>query len=174
MITLCVALLASGPQAASQKSRADLFREWRDGLHAAHQARLSGDHDRAAELYGSIVAEAEAREEDGLLVARALDGLADLYRERHRFDLAAPLYERAVESWTRLLGESQPRRAVSLHNLGICYVELEAWDAAERVLTAALEVWRRGESHGERVAETQTVLDAALARRSIPWEDVPR
>ncbi len=171
---LLVSLLASGPQAADEKSRADTFREWRVVLESAYQARQEGDDDRAVELYGSILAEADAREETGMLVARAVDGLADLYREQHRFELAAPLYERSVESWTRLLGASQPRRAVSLHNLGICYVELSQWDAAERVLTAALAVWRDGGRHGDRFAETQKVLDAALARRSIPWKDGPR
>jgi len=161
-----------GLSAEPVKSRAELFQDWRARLEAAAAAGNRGEAEQAIELYGSILDEAEARRESGLLVARAADGLADLYRERHRFDLAAPLYERSVEAWARLLGEGQPRRAVSLHNLGICYVELADWAAAERVLREALAVWHAG-GHGNRIAETEKVLDAALARRSIPWKNGP-
>lgn len=166
-------MMSAGPGAQTTKTRGELFQDWRGRLESAEQARKSDDDERATELYSSILSEARTREETGLLVARAQDGLADLYREQHRFDLAAPLYERAVESWTRLLGPSQPRRAVSLHNLGVCYVELADWAAAERVLRDALVVWNDGERR-DRIAETQRVLDAALARRSIPWKNAPR
>ncbi len=167
-------LVVTTPVAAEEKSRGEQLRQWRVQLEAARQAWQENDDSRAIEIYAAILAEAEARHEDGMLVARAVDGLADVYREQHRFDLAAPLYERSVESWTRLLGEAQPRRGVSLHNLGICYVELGDWAAAERVLDGALAVWRSAERYAGRIAETQRVLDAALARRSIPWNDAPR
>jgi tetratricopeptide (TPR) repeat protein len=159
--------------AESVKTRGELFQDWRGRLESAAQSKNRGDDEQAIDLYESILSEAESRHETGLLVARAVDGLADLYREQHRFDLASPLYERAVESWTRLLGASQPRRAVSLHNLGICYVELADWPAAERVLREALTVWHEGGHAAERIIETQKVLDAALARRPIPWKDAP-
>ena len=167
--------MASGFDAQAVKSRGELFQDWRGRLESAAQAQARGDDDRAIDLYGSILSEAESRrEEAGLLVARAVDGLADVYREQHRFDLAAPLYERSVEAWTRLLGASQPRRAVTLHNLGVCYVELADWAAAERVLREALAVWRDGGHPAQRIAETEKVLVAARARRSIPWNDTPR
>ncbi|NIM63504.1 MAG: tetratricopeptide repeat protein [Acidobacteria bacterium] len=151
-----------------------MFDDWRGRLETAAQAREGGDDARAVELYASILEEAEERRERGLLVARAVDGLADLYREQHRFDLATPLYERAAGMWTRLLGTAQPRRAVTLHNLGVCYVELARWPDAERVLNDALQVWREGGHPAERIAETRKVLDAATARRPIPWKDPPR
>ena len=157
------------------RSRSELFQDWRQRLESAAQAARRGDDDeQAVALYGSILNEAETREEEGLLVARAVDGLADLYREQHRFDLAAPLYARSVELWTRLLGVSQPRRAVTLHNLGICYVELANWPAAQRVLREALMVWRDVGESAARIRQTEKVLDAALKRRSIPWKDPPR
>ena len=169
-VMICLGSMTSGFVAEAAKRRGEVFQYWRGRLESATQAINRGDDEQAIELYGSILSEAESRQESGLLVARAVDGLADLYREQHRFDLAAPLYERAVDSWTRLLGASQPRRAVTLHNLGVCYVELADWPAAERVLRQALAVWHDGE-HLERISETEKVLDAALARRSIPWKD---
>ena len=166
--------MTSGLGAEDGNNRGELFQDWRQRLDSAGQALRRGDDEQAVDLYGSILSEAEAREEEGLLVARAADGLADLYREQRRFDLAAPLYERSVALWTRLLGVSQPRRAVTLHNLGICYVELADWPAAERVLRAALTVWRDAGEPPARISETEKVLGAALEHRSIPWKDAPR
>lgn len=161
--------MTAGPGAETEKSRAELFQDWRQRLEAAAQATHRGEDAQAVEFYDSILDEAQTRGEDGLLVARAVDGLADLYREQHRFDLAAPLYERSVDAWTRLLGAAQPRRAVTLHNLGICYVELADWPAAERVLREALTVWR-DTGKAQRVLQTEKVLEAALARRPIAWK----
>ena len=162
-----------GPS-AGVSGRGELFNDWRGRLESAHQASVQGEYDQAIQLYGSILSDAEARGEEGLLVARAADGLADLHRERHQFDVAAPLYERSVRLWTSLLGKSQPRRAVSLHNLGICYVELNDWSAAERVLREALTVWRDTHAPQARTRETEKVLDAAIHRHSIPWKTTTR
>jgi len=171
---MCLVTMTSGLGAEAEVSRGELLQDWRQRLESAAGAVSRGDDDEATGLYRSILGEAETRDEDGLLVARAADGLADLYRRQHRFALAAPLYERSVSLWTRLLGVAQPRRAVSLHNLGICYVELADWPAAERVLREALTVWRDSGAPAARVEETQNVLDAARGRRSIPWKDPPR
>ena len=116
----------------------------------------------------SILDEAEALNEDGILVARAADGLADVYRTRHRFDLAAPLYERSAALWKRLLGTAQPRLAVTYHNLGVCYVELARWDNAERVLRDALMIWQASGNRA-RGEETEKALRAALEHRTLPW-----
>jgi tetratricopeptide (TPR) repeat protein len=166
--------LCTGVAAETTPSRGDLFQEWRLRLDSADRAIERGEDEAAIRHYDSILNDAEQRGEDGLLVARATDGLADLHRMRHRYDLAAPLYERSAARWARLLGANQPRRAVTLHNLGICYVELADWPAAERALREALTLWQLAGVPETRSRETQKVLDAALARRSIPWGDVSR
>ena len=167
-VLLGAALILPANATEPTKNRGELFKDWRARLASAAESFAAGDDERAGELYRSVLEESRIRGENGILVARAADGLADLHRTRHRFELAAPLYERSAAMWTRLLGDSQPRRAVTLHNLGICYVELADWPAAEEVLLQALSVWRE---HGEpeRMRETQQVLDAALERRTIPW-----
>lgn len=153
------------PAGAQPTQRAERLEDWRARLG---QALAQDGSDRAIELYRSILDEAESGGDDGILVARAVDGLADVYRERHRFDLARPLYERSAAQWKRLLGPLQPRLAVSLHNLGICYVELARWDAAERVLRQARGIWRAAGDE-TRDSETEKALRAALERRAIPW-----
>jgi Tfp pilus assembly protein PilF len=167
-VLLGAALILPANATEPTENRGELFKDWRTKLASASESLAAGDDERAGELYRSVLEESRIRGENGILVARAADGLADLHRARHRFELAVPLYERSAAMWTRLLGDSQPRRAVTLHNLGICYVELADWPAAEEVLLQALSVWRE---HGEpqRMRETQQVLDAALERRTIPW-----
>jgi tetratricopeptide (TPR) repeat protein len=173
-VLMCLVSMSSASGAEAGLSRGELFQDWRQRLESAAQAVHRGDDEQAVALFGSILNEAETRGEEGLLVARAADGLADLYREQHHFDLAAPYYVRSAELWKRLLGDSQPRRAVTLHNLGICYVELADWPAAERVLRDALTVWRDAGESVVRIRETEKVLEAALAHRSIPWKNAPR
>ena len=158
--------LAVVPCAAEPPTRAERLQDWRGRLVRASEF---GDTDAAVVLYRSILDEAASLDENGMLVARAADGLADVYRGRRRFDLAAPLYERSLHLWRILLGAHQPRTAVTLHNLGVCYVQLERWDLAERVLRESLGLWRTG-NHEERAAETDKALRAALEKRRIPWE----
>jgi tetratricopeptide (TPR) repeat protein len=162
---LLLGLAAALPCVGETPSRAERLQDWRGRLE---RAAAHGDTDPAIALYRSILDDAAVLDENGLLVARAVDGLADIYRVRHRFDLAAPLYERSSGLLSKLLGPAQPRYAITRHNLGICYVELERWDEAERVLREALELWSAG-NDTNRTAETEKALRAALERRTLPW-----
>ena len=161
-LTLVVPVAASAPD-----SRAERLRDWRVTLD--HAAGLD-DEQASAALYRSILDEAARLGDQGILVARATDALADLHRRKQRFALAVPLYERSTEMWARLLGPEQPRLAVSLHNLGVRYVELARWEAAERALNAAAAIWLRHDDNGF-LEHTNRALRAAREHRKIPWTE---
>lgn len=168
LLLACLALVA--PTHGFESTRAELFREWSERLDRASAAMQRGEKDAAVGEYEAILGEAAARAEEGILVARAEDGLGDVLRERHDFAGATPHYERSAESFKRLLGESQPRLAVTLHHLGLCYVETGRWTEAETVLRETLRIWRASGAADGRVRETEEILDAALERRTIPWD----
>ena len=70
-------------------------------------------------------------------------------------------YERSVPLWADLLGPLQPRRAVTLHNLGITYAALERLEDAERALVESLEVWEDTVGHeANQALDTRRTLAA--------------
>jgi tetratricopeptide (TPR) repeat protein len=76
-----------------------------------------------------------------MMLARAVDGLADVYQHTERYVEAEQLYRESVSLWKRLLGDGQPRVGISLYNLGLTYVALDRPDDARRTLTRALDVF---------------------------------
>jgi tetratricopeptide (TPR) repeat protein len=114
---------------------------WRSLVDQAEQARGEGRLDEAETLYQRVLEEAGEPERPSLLLARAVDGLADLCRAEQRLDEAETLYLRAATMWEPLLGADQPRLATTLHNLGLVYLELGKLDEAEPALRRALAIW---------------------------------
>ena len=78
----------------------------------------------------------------GMMRARALDGLAQTRQRSKRFAGTESLLLESIELWSHLLGETQPRVAISLYNLGVTYAQLDrpaqARDAFERALSIFL------------------------------------
>jgi len=104
---------------------------------AARQERF----DDAELLYRGVIEQAARAEDEGLPVARAVDGLADICRDRGRLPEAASLYERSAAMWARLLGPNQPRLAVTQHNLGAVYLSMGERRQAEERFLRALAIW---------------------------------
>jgi len=147
------------------EARAERHRIWRERLDEAEAARRAGDPERAAGLYRDVIGAGEHAGDGTLLVARAVDGLADVLRETGRPDEAEPLYRRAALLWERLLGADQPRLAVSLHHLGLVLSALGRDDEARVELHRALTIWDAAGPPGASGAEaTRSALRALDAR----------
>jgi tetratricopeptide (TPR) repeat protein len=154
----------AGEYPSWSRERAALLEDWRTKLEAAEELSEREEFDRAEALYLELLDDAARSESEGLLVARAADGLADLYRLQERPSEAAELYRRAVAMWDRLLGPGQPRLAVTLHNLGTVCLKLGERGEAERHLKRALAIWE--ESYGvdsPQAENSRRALRAAAA-----------
>ncbi|MCP3981890.1 MAG: tetratricopeptide repeat protein [bacterium] len=158
---LAMFLVAVGGRAAEvaphARKKAEQFDRWRETLEHARSAEAA-DRDREAErLYRSVIE--ESRTED-LLTARAVDGLADLYRRNERWVESEPLYRRSVEMWTRLLGAEQPRLAATLHNLGMVLSYQGRHEDARAALERALAIWNAATGvDSDEATNTRRALD---------------
>ena len=157
----------AGPMAAAteipswSKPRAERLDRWRSAIAEAEVQVDEGRLERSEQIYREVVDEAESMPGSRLLLARALDGLADVCRARSRHEEAARLYARSAEMWESLLGTGQPRLATTLHNLGLSYGALDQPEEADRVLRRALAIWQS--SLGPDSAEAENTR-RALAR----------
>lgn len=141
---LALALPASAQlMPPESRPRAERYAAWRTMLEDADEAVAEGRWEQAEKTLVAVVEQARALDSPNLVLARAVDRLGDLRRELGRFDEAATLYRESAQLWERLLGGSQPRLAVTLHNLGVVYVHLERYDDARGSLERALEIVER-------------------------------
>ena len=171
-ITLGLALgaLVAGAAGASRvpeesRKRAARTERWQASLEAAAAAAAVGRASEAESLYREVLEQAASPDGSAMRTAQAADGLADLYRTQGRMAQAAPLYVEAVALWERLLGASQPRLAVTLHNLGVVYTALEDWDAAQRTLDRALAIWEASlGADSVEAGNTRRARDTLLGR----------
>lgn len=147
---------------------------WREQIAAAEQAANEGRSAEAEALYRAVLEQSAAIDDPGLLVARAVDGLADLCRRDDRSAEARELYLRSAEMWERLLGPRQPRLAITLHNLGVVETARGEYAAAEPHLLHALSIWE--ESYGADSAQAENTRRAlrALQRRAADADDAAR
>jgi tetratricopeptide (TPR) repeat protein len=149
-LSLVVAMAAFHVQAGDyppwSRERASLLDGWRAKLDAAEELSREEKAEKAETIYRELLEEAAREKNEGLLVARAVDGLADLYRSEGRSEEAAELYRRSTAMLERLLGPRQPRLAVTLHNLGTVCLALGEPREAELYLQRALAIWE--ESYG--------------------------
>jgi len=151
MLTLLLGLstaFAGNPEARglTVESASDL----RLRLRNAEAAVTSGRTAEAAALFNDTIDDAVRLNQRGLLLARALDGLAELEYAQQRLPEAESLYLRSIPLFRELLGPDQPRLAISLHNLGVLYLEQQRFEQAAHELKQALEIWVKvygSESH---------------------------
>lgn len=155
--------------ADTTEERAARYDAWRETLRQADAAQRADDLDRAITLFQTVIEEAQQIEDRGLLVTRAHDGLGDLLRRQQRPTEAITHYRAAAAGWTRLLRSDQPRHAVTLHHLGLCYIEVEQWEQAEKTLRDAIGIWNRSGGSSAGLEQSQRALRAAVQRRAIPW-----
>lgn len=153
------ATLALAPAFAG--TRADAVRAVRSQLAEAENARETGRIDAAQAGYEKAAAAAALLGEPNLLLARALDGAADLARTGGRLEEAERGYLRAAALWNELLGPRQPRLATTLHNLGAVYLQLGRPDDAGRSFREALAIWESSFGvDSPEAANTRAALDA--------------
>jgi tetratricopeptide (TPR) repeat protein len=122
--------------------------------------------DDAEILFRSVIEQSAESGDEGLPVARAVDGLADIFREQGRLEEAAGLYERSSAMWERLLGPLQPRLAVTEHNLGAVYLAMGDSRRAESRFLRALAIWE--EVYGERSPQAENSRRALRAAAPGP------
>jgi tetratricopeptide (TPR) repeat protein len=134
VLLLVVTVAAAGERGAA-------LRRLRGTLDEAQASLDSGQLEQAAALFRRARDESSTLGPVNLPLARATDGLADVYRRTGRLREAARMYRQSVGLWESLLGERQPRLATTLHNLGAVQLALERPDLAELSLQRALEIW---------------------------------
>lgn len=159
--------LAAGMPARSQQ-RGERVAALRSKVELAESARLAGERSRAESLYLDVVTTGDGEAIPPLLLARAVDGLADLYRESRRWDEAETCYLQAADLWERLLGPQQPRLAVSLHNLASVRMERDDLRGAEAPLRRALEIFETSLGSESKEARNSRQAYAELGRRIAP------
>ncbi len=123
------------------RARNDVQDRWRARIAQAEQARGEGRLEDAEALYRGILDEGVKLQRPHMLLARAIDGMGDVYRVWQRLDEAAAYYRRAAEMWEPLLGADQPRLALTLHNLGTVYLAQGKLDDAGTAFDRALQIW---------------------------------
>lgn len=143
LLPLCAApgVRAEYPLPDSSRGEAKRQETWREALERAERAVAEDRWDDAEALYARVVEEARSAERPGMMLARAVDGLAEAHQHAERFVEAEQLYRESVALWQRLLGDGQPRVGISLYNLGLTYAALDRPDDARRTLTRALDVF---------------------------------
>jgi len=156
--------LAAGMPARS-KQRGERVAELRSRVERAGSARLAGETARAESLYLEIVEGADGATVPPLLLARAVDGLADLYRETGRWGEAETRYQQAAGLWEHLLGPQQPRLAVSLHNLASVRMARDDLRGAEAPLRRALAIFEGSFGADSNEARNSRRAYAELGRR---------
>ena len=171
---MALALFVAWPLAAQRmppesRPRAEQHAAWRAMLSASDEALGDGRWDEAEAGLVAVIEQARAVEHEGLLLARAVDRLADLRREKDELDEAERLYRESAALWTRLLGESQPRLGVTLHNLGVVYLTQERLAEARDSLERALVIFESSMGHDSAHANrTRQLLQTLDRQRSVP------
>jgi len=158
LFCLAVAVTVAPTLATADSDRAELTRRLGADLHRAEAALRAGHTADAETLYREALDDARALGERSLPLARSADGLADTLRESGRLAEAEPLYAQAAELWESLLGPTQPRLAITLHNLGVVRARLGNPTAATAPLQRALEIWIT--SYGTDSSEAQNTRRA--------------
>jgi tetratricopeptide (TPR) repeat protein len=169
--SLCLVLSLALPATAQHmpsgsRPRAERHAGWRSLLDDGERAMTERNWDAAESAFVSVIDDARTAGDRGLLLARALDGLADLRREIGRLQEAGELYLESADLLERVLGSRQPRLALTLHNLGVVYVEQERFDEAEAPLERALLIFEEAMgADSPQAASTRQVLDVLESRR---------
>jgi tetratricopeptide (TPR) repeat protein len=166
-LVLSLALPATAQHMPSEsRPRAERHAGWRSLLEAGERAMTERDWDAAEFAFVSVIDDAREAGDGGLLLARALDGLADLRQETGRPREAGELYLESAELLERVLGPRQPRLALTLHNLGVVYVEQERFDEAEEPLERALFIFEDAlGADSPQAKSTRQVLGVLKSRR---------
>jgi tetratricopeptide (TPR) repeat protein len=154
----------AGSCCLANESGTDRIQRLRAELSRAEAALGQGQDLEAETSYRRVLEEAGTDDRPTLLLARAVDGLADLMRSQKRLDEAIPLYRRSIELWERLLGSGQPRQATSMHNVGTIYLDRSQFDDAEAMLRGALSIWEDAFGNNSSEAENTRRALRNLAR----------
>jgi tetratricopeptide (TPR) repeat protein len=171
---LLLALLAVTPLSSAEyprhsRSRAEQQDAWRAQIRIAEEAVRQERQDEAESAFLDLIEQAANANDEGLLVARAVDGLGDLYRAQGRLPEAARLYERSASMWERLLGPRQPRLAVTYHNLGAVYLSMGDSQSAENRFVRALAIWEA--VYGADSSQAGNSRRALRAAQELPPAD---
>jgi Tfp pilus assembly protein PilF len=176
LASLVCALIAFGALHAQylppqSRDRAERNDAWREQIRLAEEAMRQKRPADAESAFRKVIEQAGAAVDEGLPVARAVDGLADLCREQGRLSEAALLYERSASMWEQLLGPMQPRLAITSHNLGTVYLSLGEFERAENRLRKALAIWEQMYGADSPQAENSRRALRAVARQSGSPQD---
>ena len=165
---LLLACLTTAGVATAESAHAEVVREIRQVLYRAAAAAAEQRTADAAAFYEQARQRAAALSESNLLLARALDGLADAHRCEGRFEEALELYEESAPMLESLLGSSQPRLATTLHNQGLTYLALGRTDQARDALDRALSIFVAtfGDESSLAVNTRRALRDAPTAAAS--------
>jgi tetratricopeptide (TPR) repeat protein len=173
--TLLPALVALTALSAQYPSHSQTVAErndaWREQIRMAEEAVRQERPDDAERRYREVIEQAAGVADEGLPVARAVDGLADLCRDRGQLSEAALLYERSAAMWERLLGPGQPRLAVTQHNLGAVYLSMGMLRQAEERFLRALAIWEEVYGQDSAQAENSRRALRVLAAAGAPPQE---
>jgi tetratricopeptide (TPR) repeat protein len=177
--SLALALLVLGtpasayPMPESSTARAARYDAWRARIEVAERAADRGEWDSASSGFSSVVDEGRALSDRSLLLARALDGLGSARSHERRLEEAAGLHEEAARLLSELLGESQPRVAVTFASLGAVYRELGRTADARAAFERAVSIFDRGPARESPGALSARQALAELASGDAQLEPSP-
>lgn len=108
----------------------------------AKRAFESGDTSAAEKLFKAALVEAE-KLEDLELIASCSVNLGKVYHDAESYDLAEPLYIKAIGIFDRLDGKDSERASFAMNNLGLLYAEQKKFEKSEDVLRKTLAIRER-------------------------------
>ncbi len=168
---LALALSGGPADAADGPTARERWKAYEASMRAGDAARRTGDAARAESSYREAIEHSRAFGERNLRFGRAVEALADLYREAGRLDEAETRYVEAIAVWERLLGPGQPHVATSLHNLAVVHLERNEPARARPLLERAIAIWEatRGPDSLELAASLEAL--AVLLQRDGRRDD---
>lgn len=101
-----------------------------------------GFYKKAEPLYERAILVAEALEEDGDLLATALNNMALFYEEQERREEAIDYSKRALKLRKQVYGERHVVVADSLSNLSVSYIGMSRYEEAEPLCEQALAIYQ--------------------------------
>ncbi len=132
--------------------------------------RLQGRNDEALDLLQQGVDLRQAIDPDSLVLAEAINNLANLYWQLGNLDEAERLHNEALAIRSRRRGPNSQDAAVSLNNLGVIERQRENWPEAQRLLSRALEIWEN-ELGSEHVRNALALQNLVLVERRLgEWD----
>lgn len=114
--------------------------DWKSLIEAGNSAFENGKIPEAELKFLAALELAERFDENDLRLALSLNNLAAIYHAEGKYTMAEPLYLRALDLRTRILGDEHEDIALNHHNLAVLYSARRMYPIAEKHYKLALQM----------------------------------